>query len=334
MGDNPVTRLRLLVDGRPYRGNLGNFEVPEPKLGKVRWSKEIDIEPGEHTLQVIAESISEGRSDILHVVRKAAVDTLPKLFVLAVGISAYENGELRRNVDFAAGDARKLADAVERSSKPLYRDVEVVRLIDQNATRRKILQAMSQIGKETTQRDAVIIFFAGHGARDRQNNFYLLPVDAEADDLASTGLSEGDFKAQVKGLAGRVILFLDACHSGTLVENGGRSSDGLTDNLYRDLTSNEYGVVMMCSSKGQEISKESKQHQSGIFTLAVVEGLEGKAARTSEGVVYLKALDAYVTQRVKELSGGAQHPLTSQATTITNIPLTRPHAQADAPGER
>jgi hypothetical protein len=37
-----------------------------------------------------------------------------------------------------------------------------------------------------------------------------------------------------------------------------------------------------------------------------------------------KALDDYVTERVKDLSEGKQHPLTSQATTITNIPLTRP----------
>ena len=56
----------------------------------------------------------------------------------------------------------------------------------------------------------------------------------------------------------------------------------------------------------------------------MVEGLGEQDALLSEGVIYLKALDAYVTERVKELSEGNQHPLTSQATTITNIPLTKP----------
>jgi hypothetical protein len=90
VGDHPVTRIRLLVDARPFQGNLSTFDVPEPRLGQVRWSKDIELEPGEHTVQVVAEGASEGRSDILNVRRKAVADTLPKLFVLAVGVSAYE----------------------------------------------------------------------------------------------------------------------------------------------------------------------------------------------------------------------------------------------------
>jgi len=112
----------------------------------------------------------------------------------------------------------------------------------------------------------VLIFFAGHGKRDDQTNFYFLPVEVDLDDLASTGLSEGDFKAQVKALPGRVMLFLDACHSGALIENDRRTGDGPTDQLYRDLTSNEYGLVVMCSSKGVEVSRESNTHKSGLFT--------------------------------------------------------------------
>jgi WD40 repeat protein len=324
VGDNPVTRMRLLLDGRPYQGNVANFDLPEPKLGQVQWSKQVDLEPGEHTLQVIAESVSEGRSEVIRIRRKAIVETLPRLFVLAIGVSAYEKASLRKDVYFAAADARNFAETVERSSKPLYREVQVIRLIDQEATRAKILQTLAQMRKRATQRDAVLIFFAGHGTRDDQTNFYFLPVEADLNDLASTGLSEGDFKAQVKGLPGRVILLLDACHSGTLIENRGRSIEGLTDKLYRDLTSNEYGLVMMCSSKGLEVSKESPELKGGFFTLAVVEGLEGKATRSSEGVVYLKALDAYVTERVKDLTDGKQHPLTSQDPNVTNIPLTKP----------
>ena len=48
------------------------------------------------------------------------------------------------------------------------------------------------------------------------------------------------------------------------------------------------------------------------------------AAELGLGAVYFKELDAYVTERVKDLSEGKQHPLTSPATTISNIPLTRP----------
>jgi len=36
VGDHPVTRMRLLIDGRPYQGNLSTFTIPSPKRGKVK----------------------------------------------------------------------------------------------------------------------------------------------------------------------------------------------------------------------------------------------------------------------------------------------------------
>jgi uncharacterized caspase-like protein len=244
-----------------------------------------------------------------------------------VSVSEYQNADLRKGVYYCAADAKRLADTIERSSKPLYREVVVARLTDKDATRSNILKALTKIRKEATQRDAVVIFFAGHGKRDDQANFFFLPVEVDLEDLAATGLSEGDFKAAVKAMPGKVILMLDSCHSGALIENDKRSGDGPTDKLYRDLTSNEYGLVMMCSSKGVELSGEGKDLNdgkgAGYFTQALVEGLEGKAPLT-DGAVYLKALDGYVTERVKALSGGKQHPLTKQPDTISNIPLTKP----------
>jgi WD40 repeat protein len=326
VGDHAVSKMRLLVDGRPYLGNLSTWNVPEPKLGRAKRTWTVELEPGEHTVQVVAENAvgSEGRSDVVRLRRKAVVEKLPRLFVLAIGISEYDRPALRQGVYYCAADARKFADVIEKSSKPLYRDMQVQRLIDKDASRKKILQGLAQIRKQATQRDAILIFFAGHGKRDEQNDFYFMPVEVDSDDVSTTGLSEGDFKNAVKGIPGRVILLLDACHSGALIENDRRSGDGLTDRLYRDLTSNEYGLVMMCSSKGVEVSKESNAHKGGLFTVALVEGLSGKARKTSDGAVYLKALDDYVTDRVQVLSEGHQHPLTRQPTTISNIPLTRP----------
>jgi WD40 repeat protein len=325
VGEHPVVRLRLLVDGRPYQGNLSDYKVSMPQLGRARRSWQVELEPGEHTVQVVADNTagSEGRSDIVRVQRKTIVETLPRLFVLAVGISDYNKEALRKGVYYAAADARKFADTIERSSKPLYREIQVARLLDQDASRAKILRALAQLKKPATTRDAVLIFFAGHGKRDEQNNFYFLPAEADLDDLAVTGLSEGDFKAAVKGLPGRVILLLDACHSGALIENERRSGEGLTDRLYRDLTSNEYGLILMCSSRGLEVSQESSAHKSGFFALALVEGLQGKA-RKLDGAVYLRALDDYVNERVRELTEGRQHPLTSRPPTIRDIALTRP----------
>jgi hypothetical protein len=77
----------------------------------------------------------------------------------------------------------------------------------------------------------------------------------------------------------------------------------------------------MASSMGREFSLENNEHRQSNFTLALVEGLSGKAAN-SEGAVYLHRLDAYITDRVKELSQGRQHPVTAKPTSIRSFPLS------------
>jgi hypothetical protein len=62
----------------------------------------------------------------------------------------------------------------------------------------------------------------------------------------------------------------------------------------------------------------------GNFTLALVEGLSGKAAKAANGAMYLHPLDAYATDRVKTLSKGKQHPVTRRPETLASFPLSKP----------
>jgi hypothetical protein len=86
----------------------------------------------------------------------------------------------------------------------------------------------------------------------------------------------------------------------------------------------DYGVVVMCSAMGTESAIESAAVQHGYFTLALVEGLTGKADFNKDGVIHLNELDLYVTNRVKDLSKGRQHPVTARPASIRSFPLTRP----------
>ncbi len=120
------------------------------------------------------------------------------------------------------------------------------------------------------------------------------------------------------------MMLLDTCHAGAA--GGGekrRVATSLTDDLVRDLVTDDYGVIVMCSSMGREYSLEIAKVEHGYFTLALTEGLSGKAAN-KEGVVYLHKLDAYVTDRVKELSKGPQHPVTAKPATLRSFPLSKP----------
>jgi WD40 repeat protein len=343
VGDHPVTALRLLVDGRPHQGEGGVRKTAKPKLGKVEASWTVKVDPGKHTLAVQAESaVSKAVSEIVEVFGKGTrglgqtseelvrgmhrrpdsdSGALPSLYVLAVGISSYK-GDLK--LRYAAKDAEALAKVCRAKSKPLFRRVEVKLITDDKATRRQILQGLTWLRKQMTQRDVGMLFFAGHGAKDSDSSFYLLPVDGDPDDLLSTAVAGEQIKRTLAAVPGKILMLLDACHAGAA--GGGekrRAATSLTDDLVRDLVTDDYGVVVMCSSMGREYSLESPTVEHGYFTLALTEGLSGKAAN-KEGVVYLHTLDAYVTDRVKELSKGQQHPVTAKPTTIRSFPLSKP----------
>ena len=93
------------------------------------------------------------------------------------------------------------------------------------------------------------------------------------------------------------------------------------DDFVRDLVSDDYGVVVMCSSLGREYSMESDKHQQGYFTVAVLEALNGRADYNQDGLVYVTEIDTYLSDRVKQLTNGRQHPVTSKPTTIRSFPL-------------
>jgi WD40 repeat protein len=324
VGEYPVTALRLLVDGRPYQGQAGVKRLAEPRRGAVEEAWAVQLTPGRHRLAAQADSaVSQGTSEeveVAYVEESRPELDLPRLYVLAVGVSAYP-GDLRLN--YAAKDAQAVEQVFREKSRLMFQKVETRLLTDREATRGGILKGLNWLRKEMTQRDVGVFFFAGHGQKDSDGRFYLLPVDVDTDNLVATGVADDDLKKMLAGMPGRVIALLDACHAGAVGGDRRRALRALTDDLVRDLVTDDYGVVVMASAMGREFALESNQDRHGYFTLALVEALSGKAAN-KEGVVYLTDLDAYVTERVKELTKGRQHPVTAKPTTVRSFPLARP----------
>ncbi len=146
----------------------------------------------------------------------------------------------------------------------------------------------------------------------------------DPDDLLATGVPGDQVKKTLAGIPGKFLVMLDACHSGAVGGERRRGSGSATDELVRDLATDDFGILVMCSSMGREFSLESAKVRHGFFTLAIVEGLEGKAEKSKEGAIFTCNLYAYVTERVKELSSGEQHPVALMPGTMRSFPLTKP----------
>jgi len=321
-GKHAVTALRLLVDGRPYKGQAGVKAIAPPKLGEVQVSWAVDLPPGRHSLAIVAESaVSRSVSPFteLTVAGGSPASEQPSLYVLAVGINEYP-GQLRLN--YAAPDADAITEVLQGPGKKAFRAVEVKLIKDKQATKKEIEQGLAWLGSRMTPQDVGILFFSGHGDRDKLGNFYLVPVDVNLKDIAGSCVSGDYLKKALGDMPGRMIAVLDACHSGAA---GGarRAERPLADDLVRDLITEDYGIVVLSSSLGREYSLESPSIKHGFFTLALVEGLSGKADFNGDGLIHLSELDAYAGPRVKELTYGMQNPVMAKPATIRSFPLAK-----------
>ena len=330
--NHPLIALRLLVDGRPYGGQQGRKLVsgdsPAQQPVVERWP--VRLNPGRHRLAVIAETaVSNGQSDEIEVIYDAmrgAEPRLyePRLYALLVGVSDYEDESLR--LKYAADDAELLERILREKAARAFAGVEVKRLVDRQATKEAFFNGLQWLKDVMKPQDVGIIFFSGHGHRDDDGIFYMLPAEVKWRSIDTTGLDGALFRAKLAGIKGKLVVMLDACHSSAVAKEAGGEGQlrPITDDFVRDMIREDSGIIMMCSSVGQEVSIGDTGLGHGYFTQALAEGLSGQADFNKDGFVYLTELDNYLFERVKKLSNDRQHPKMDKPVSVVPFALSRP----------
>ncbi len=147
-----------------------------------------------------------------------------------------------------------------------------------------------------------------------------MPTDGNLDAIKSSGVIHTAFKSTLSGMPGKVLLFLDTCHSGNVMgDRRGVPVD--VDEIVNDLVSAENGVVVFTSSTGRQYSLENEGWNNGAFTKALVEGLSGQAKNIQDGSITLSQLDHYLAKRVKELTKGEQTPISVKSKITIDFPI-------------
>ena len=322
----PITQVKVLVDGRPVSVERGQ-KVASAETGEVR----VTIPEQNCQVALIAENQYTASEPAMVSLRWNARPTSvsnaglgadllkPNLYILAIGVSRYANAELRLN--FPAKDARDFVAAMERQKGGLYRNITVKLLTDELATSDAIREGLAWIEQQTTSRDVAMVFLAGHGENDTLQRYYYLPYNANPDKLASTCVKFTDIKDTVEVLAGKALFFVDTCHSGNVMGTPQRRGMPDVTGMINDLASAENGAVVFSASTGRQSSLEDTAWNNGAFTKALVEGLMGRADLFKNGKITISTLDAFITERVKELTKGRQTPTTIKPKTIPDYPI-------------
>lgn len=334
-GQYPVTRVRVLVDGRPLP-----TELPIPAGENAEAVAGIPAPERDAVLTLLAENrFAVSQPATLRLVRKSeeaasltqgsmVPDALkPKLYVLAAGISDYLNEDHLPDLSYAAKDAEDIAAAFKRQEGGLYQKVEVRVLTNQGATAADLEDGLEWLKSQVTAKDIAVVFFSGHGENDEELRYHFCPHDYNPARRLRTGLPADTFVDIIRKLPGKVVFFMDSCHAGNAlgklarVRTKGAGNDvGLT-RAVNALTSAETGAIVLLSSTARQLSQESDLWKNGAFTKAIVEGLDGKADLLGKGSITVTSLETYVADRVKELTNNAQTPTSSRPETVPDFPI-------------
>jgi len=238
---------------------------------------------------------------------------LPTIWAVVIGISKYEDRSLE--LRFANKDAQSFYGFLKSPSGGAVPDKQIDLLLDRNATRADIIQAINSKLRMAYDEDEVIIYIACHGIPDEvSGELYFLGYDADTRNIPGTGISQGDIqKAIATARAKKVIIIADACHSGsinlppTLATRGNAAY--LTNKLLKGLADVRSGLAMLTASSANEVSREGENWNGhGVFTHHLIQGLGGPADKDNNGTVTIRELHEYVYRMVADDTDGNQHP--------------------------
>ncbi|MEM6265690.1 MAG: caspase family protein [Bacteroidota bacterium] len=235
----------------------------------------------------------------------------PNLYMLTVGVSRYQDP--KANLNFADIDANALVQKFSEMEGVIYERVIARQLLNEDATLVNIRTSLTWLERQATQRDVIMIFLSSHGALDHKGNLYILPHDFNSYNLFATALNIRDLTEGINGVPCKKLILLDACHSGQsgfdMLEFASAKAVNV-DEVVRELVEKEPGLTVMTSSSGREYSYENAVWGHGAFTKAILEGLGGIADYNKDRIIRLSELDLFVTERVRALTRGLQHPFT------------------------
>ena len=178
------------------------------------WTGHIRIElgMGDNKIQISVVN-SEFHESVRHPFRISyrGPPTTPDLYIVGIGVTEYKDTTYK--LDYAAKDA---ADFISFwcKNKGRFGTVHALPLLDMNATKEKIVAARSFLSQAKVD-DYVIVFVAGHGLLDDDDNYYFATVDVDFDDPSQRGLAYDKIEQMLDGLEARQrLVLMDTCHAG------------------------------------------------------------------------------------------------------------------------
>ena len=319
-GVEKVRIVRVYVNGRP------SAEVPVADVSKELKIK-VPIVTGLNRITVVAYDNQGYASNpkYVDVWSDQGIEDRPALNIVSIGVSKYSKLPASWQLDYAHTDAAAVIEAFQQQEGNVFKTINERLLINENATTENVLEAIEKL-EYADKNDLIVIHMAGHGVRQsKDGTFYFLTYESDLDAPDRTGISWDKLVKHLERIKSRIIIFLDACHSGSIVDETVVPNEQLAEQLF---TESRSGVMVFSASKGRQMSMESPDIAGGfgVFSYALVQCL-GPRSRDADsnrnGYLEFYELVDWVVQYVDNLTDGEQTPWLSRKEMLGDIPIVR-----------
>lgn len=232
------------------------------------------------------------------------------LHVLAIGIDDYTNDDL--DLTNATKDVQSLVTTLESQKGRMFNEVKTKVISNQDATKANIEDAIRQIKGKAAKDDLVLIYFSGHGA-ESGGSFYLKPTDVKSDpsEMEISSIDNRWIMEEISRYSAPTLYFLDASYPSK--SDAGAATVG---NANMDAVQSDFGKVIhnddeiriFVSSTSSKQKSNVGADKGSLFTVAMLEGLDGKADLNANGLVTVEELGDYVSDRVLGQTSWKQKP--------------------------
>lgn len=228
----------------------------------------------------------------------------PNLYILAIGIDRYRDSSI--NLKYAAKDARDFLTQLASKAGSVYKasNIRLVSLVNEQATKQNILEAIDKLATQVKHGDSFIFFNASHGLL-LQNQYYIVTSNfaglAGGDKSLISSNEIVEMSKKIKSLS--QLFIFDTCHAGGV--------DNIISGLYdarMSVLAKKMGLHIYASAGSIQTALDGYRG-NGLYTHTLLEGLQnGKEVdKNKSGTVTVENLGTFTKERTAEISGRLGH---------------------------
>lgn len=279
----PVERNNIVIRINGEEKLLIGEKMDEIPLKPVKNGLEFDytvpLQEDTNRIQVIVrKGNKEIFSDEIRVLYNKPCK-LSSLYVLSIGIA-----DRTESIKFPQKDARDFADLF-RGQREYYKNIDVRQLTEPDSTERKpIYDAIGYLIRDynlniITENDVVMIFLSSHGQEADNGGFAIHPSDYNPYFADETSINFESIVDKLKEIKAHKILFIDACHSGSVASGSyagvkGSEGDNAYDKALENLKKSGTDVHIITSCNKNQSSYEDSAWSNGAFTKVILDVLK------------------------------------------------------------